>query len=117
MTTISLEDKQRAICQKYSAEYCPPASRSKVGLSRDVDTNIEPLNGLRHPPQGDSSGWYIWRGPELSDAEDYFQPMHVEHIPQECLEAADFLALPPGWRFLVAPGHVDVWFDEALLNV
>jgi hypothetical protein len=22
--------------------------------------------------------------------------------------------LPPGYRFLVAPGHDDVWFDEEL---
>ncbi len=26
-----------------------------------------------------------------------------------------YLGLPPGWRFLVAPGYVDVWEDPALL--
>lgn len=24
---------------------------------------------------------------------------------------------PAGWRFLIAPGHEDVWYDEALLRV
>lgn len=23
---------------------------------------------------------------------------------------------PPGWRFLIAPGHEDVWFDASLLG-
>lgn len=73
-----------------------------------------PLNGLRHPVVGDASGWFIWRGKDLSSASDYFQPMHVAHLVVECPEAAEFLALPPGWRFLIAPGYVDVWYDETL---
>ena len=24
--------------------------------------------------------------------------------------------LPPGWRFLIAPGHEDVWYDGSLLD-
>jgi hypothetical protein len=28
-----------------------------------------------------------------------------------------YLALPPGWRFLIATNHEDVWFDAALLDV
>ena len=43
--------------------------------------------------------------------------MHVSHLPEECPEALPFLALPPGWRFLVAGDYVDVWYDESLLNV
>ena len=30
---------------------------------------------------------------------------------------AEMLGLGPGWRFLIAPGHEDVWFDANLLNV
>lgn len=108
----TVEDRRRAICQRFSAEFCP-----KVGLSRDAGSRAQPLNGLRHPPEGDASGWYIWRGTDLSDVDDYFQPMHVEHMAEEYPEAVEFLALPPGWRFLVAPGQLDVWFDESLLKV
>jgi hypothetical protein len=25
--------------------------------------------------------------------------------------------LGPAWRFLIAPGYEDVWFDPSLLNV
>lgn len=113
----TVEDRQRAICRKFSAAFCPPSPQSKVGLSLDVVSTIQPLNGLRHLPEGDTCGWYIWRGTELSDAADYFQPVHVEHMTEECPEAVEYLALPPGWRFLIAPGHVDVWFDELLIKV
>jgi hypothetical protein len=27
-----------------------------------------------------------------------------------------YLALPAGWRFLLAPDHEDVWFDVNLLD-
>jgi hypothetical protein len=51
------------------------------------------------------------------DPDDFFQPMHIEHVPDECPEALDFLTLPPGWRFLVHGDYVDVWFDKTLLSV
>jgi hypothetical protein len=28
-----------------------------------------------------------------------------------------YLALPPGWRFLLAPGYEDVWYDPTLLDL
>lgn len=41
----------------------------------------------------------------------------VAHLRDHAPEVLPYLALPPGWRFLIAPGHEDVWFDEQLLNV
>lgn len=32
-------------------------------------------------------------------------------------EIKKYLGLPPGWRFLIAPGYEDIWFDEALLSI
>jgi len=52
----------------------------------------------------------------LSDDPDFFRPLHVEHVAEWCPEVQPYLALPPGWRFLIAPGHEDVWFDPALLE-
>jgi hypothetical protein len=51
----------------------------------------------------------------MSDADDFFKPMHVEHLPDWCPEALPYLALPPGWGFILAPGYEDVWYDEAFL--
>ena len=75
-----------------------------------------PINGLRHPIQGDTTGWFIWAGGEPSTAPDFFQPVHVAHLADWCPLALKFLGLPPGWRFLVADGYEDVWGDPSLLD-
>jgi hypothetical protein len=77
----------------------------------------DPINGLRHPPEGDPTGWYLWRGEELSQASDFFSPLHAGHLETGLPEVIPYLALPPGWRFLIAPGEEDVWYDESLLDV
>lgn len=101
----------------WGAEFVRAHPRDKLGISCNVREGIQPINGLRHPPSGDTSGWYIWAGVELSDDEDFFQPLHVEHVEEWCPGIGKYLGLAPGWRFLIAPGHEDVWFDQSLLNV
>lgn len=114
----AIEQRQREVCERYRAEFCPPSNGSKLGVARDIDSRTQPLNGLRHPPVGDTCGWYIWRGGDLpQDADDYFQPMHVTHLGDVCPEAIEFLGLAPGWRFLSAEGYIDVWYDETLLQI
>jgi hypothetical protein len=38
-------------------------------------------------------------------------------LPERCPRALKYLALPPGWRFLDAPGHEDIWRDATLLGL
>ena len=76
-----------------------------------------PINGLRHPAHGNMCGWYIWSGEELSSDDDYFKVLCYEHLVAEGWPWLDYLALPAGWRFLAAPGHEDLWFDESLFDV
>lgn len=59
------------------------------------------LNGLRQRPEAGTSGWYIWGGTTMSEAADFFDPLHHRHIAECCPAALPFLA-PPGWRFLVS---------------
>lgn len=92
-----------------------PLPQEKVGVARNVRGSLWPLNGLRHPAAGDASGWYIWAGEELSGRDDFFVPLHVSHLQDWRPEVLPYLDLPPGWRFLIAPGYEDVWFDESLL--
>ncbi|MGC0237608.1 immunity protein Imm33 domain-containing protein [Arthrobacter sp. SD76] len=33
----------------------------------------------------------------------------AQPVPQK----VPYVALPAGWRFVLAPGHEDVWFDES----
>jgi hypothetical protein len=89
----------------------------KLGLALHVSPTAIPINGLRHPPVGDTTGWYIWAGEELSDKDDFFRPVHVSHLVEEIPALEKYLALPPGWRFLVAGDYQDIWFDPSLLLV
>ena len=53
----------------------------------------------------------------MSQAEDFFSPLHVEHITEYLPEVEEYLDLPPGYRFLIdGKNHEDVWYDEELLN-
>jgi hypothetical protein len=117
MTPMDIEQGQRQVCGEHGAEYSPVAFDSKLGASADFRFGRRPLNGLRHPPEGDTCGWYLWSGEELSQATDFFQPLHVRHLVERCPEVLRFLALPPGWRFLIAEDYEDVWYDESLLKM
>jgi hypothetical protein len=110
-------DEQEATCRKYNVAYVPAPRDLRVGISRNVRDGILPINGLRHPPAGDTTGWYIWAGGEPSDRPDFFVSLHVEHLKEWCPDAIRFLGLPPGWRFLVGEEHEDVWEDPSLLDV
>jgi len=92
--------------------FCSP-TELKVGISANVQDEITPINGLRHPPKGDTTGWYIYAGLAISPEPDFFKPLHVDDW---CPQIIKYLGLPPGWRFLVAGDHEDVWFDESLLD-
>ena len=111
------EFEQRKICQKYSSDYVDAPDDLKVGISENVRDGVVPINGLRHPPEGDTSGWYIWAGEQYSDAADFFKPLHIEHLDEWNPLIKKYLGLAPGWRFLVTKDYEDVWFDEALLDV
>jgi hypothetical protein len=111
-------EDQAAVCSRFGVAPSPPLPESRLGVALNTrDDHVWPLNGLRHPPAGDTNGWYIWRGDELSEADDFFEPLHSLHLPEWCPAVVPYLALPPGWRFLLAPGHEDVWYDAALLDV
>jgi hypothetical protein len=88
-----------------------------VGISLNVKNGLQPINGLRHPPEGDTTGWYIWAGEDFSDDPDFFVPLHVKHLNEWCPEIVKYLGLPPGWRFLIANDYEDVWEDPSLLDI
>ncbi|WP_025183814.1 hypothetical protein [Leptospira kirschneri] len=111
-------EQQKIICKKLNVNYCPSSLNSKVGIALNVKSGIVlPINGLRHPIEGDTTGWYIWAGEVLSDATDFFQPLHVQHLQEWCPQIIKYLGLPPGWRFLVDGDYEDIWYDESLLVI
>ncbi|MBC8069543.1 MAG: hypothetical protein IAG13_14495 [Deltaproteobacteria bacterium] len=108
--------EQRELCERYGTGFVAAPAGLKVGVSRNLREGLAPVNGMRHPVSGDTTGWYIWAGEELSPEPDFFVPLHVEHLVDWCPEALRFLGLPPGWRFLLAGEYVDVWEDPSLLD-
>jgi hypothetical protein len=109
-------DEQLSVCKVYGVDCVEAPSKMKVGIADNVRSGTQPLNGLRHPPEGDTTGWYIWAGTELIESPDFFMPLHAEHLSEWCPEIVKFLGLPPGWRFLKAGEYEDVWFDAGLLK-
>jgi hypothetical protein len=107
--------QQMALPLRFGASPDLPHDDLKVGIALNVRTGLQPLNALRHRPEGDMSGWYIWAGEEVSEDADFFEPLHLSHLLDWCPPIVPYLALPPGWRVLLAPGYEDVWFDESLL--
>lgn len=111
------QQEQQDLCRKYGTKFVESPKHLKVGIARNVKEGALPINGLRHPPQGDTTGWYIWGGDELNNDSNAFEPLHVAHIADWCPAVLKYLGLPPGWRFLVTEDYEDVWEDESLLNV
>jgi hypothetical protein len=113
---MDLIKEQKIVCEQYDSSYTESPSFLKVGISANIKDGIYPINGLRHPIQGDATGWYIWAGDYSSDP-NFFVPIHVGHLKEWCPQVMRFLGLAPGWRFLIAPNYVDVWKDISLLDV
>jgi len=107
--------EQKSVCERVGAAYFPCDPGVKVGIARNVLSGVEPLHGMRIPPAGGTCGWYIWAG-EYSDAADFFVPLHAAHLAEWAPLAVKYLALAPGWRFIVTDTYEDVWYDEILLG-
>ena len=108
---------QKELCLRFGAGYESLDLNLNLGVSENLLSGVLPLNGLRHPPERDTCGWYLWPGEELSEAPDFFQPWHVYHLVERRPDIAKYLGLAPGWRFMVASDYEDVWFDLRLLEV
>lgn len=99
--------EQKEICEKYNSTYTESSPHLKIGISKNIHDEIWPINGLRHNLEGDTTGWYIWRG-EYSFEDDFFVPLHVSHLDETCPLVVKYLGLAPGWRFLITDGYEDV---------
>ena len=114
---MTISAAQRKLCEKYGATPFEAPPHLTAGVAANVKGDLIPVNGLRHPPAGDTSGWFLWAGEELSKDPEFFRPTHIEHLRDIRPEVLRYLALPPGWRFLIAGDYEDVWYDESLLDV
>lgn len=108
-------NKQKEICKNNNSIWKPINKKLKVGISMNFDK--DPINGLRHPAEKGTTGWFIWTG-DYSEADDFFQPMCAEYLLQQRPEIIKYLGLDIGFRFLSdSKGYEDIWFDEKLKNI
>ena len=73
-----IERNQLETCRHFRCEFVAAPQESKLGIALRTISN-SPVNGLRHPAEKDTNGWFIWCGTELSQAADFFSPLHTSH--------------------------------------
>ena len=111
---------QRQVCERYGVPYVPTRPNLKIGLN--LNGEQYPINGLREPLEtayDKLAGWWIWNGERVDSQASFsaleWDALHAAHLADQCPEALPYLALPPGWRFLIATDYEDVWEDPSLL--
>jgi hypothetical protein len=112
----SVTPEQREVCERFGVAPWPASKELKVEVARNVKPGSLPVNGRRRRPEGEMVGWYVWGGDQPPVDPDFFAPLHLEHLLEWCPKVWRYLALPPGWRFLIASDHEDVWRDPSLLQ-
>ena len=107
----SMDEK---VCDTKGVKAVVPAPGTKLGIALST-LGKEPINGLRHNPTKGTNGWYIWCGDTFSEADDFFKPLHIEHIDEYFPMVKQYLDLPPGYRFQIdSKNYEDIWFDTEL---
>jgi hypothetical protein len=110
-------DGASRMCRRFGVAALRPRPGTMIGVALGRAAAAEPLNAIRHPPVGQSNGWYVWRGGQIPhDDDEFFSPMHIEHATSRFPGLLPYLALPLGFGVILAPGYEDVWQDEALLE-
>jgi hypothetical protein len=108
-------EKQKEICNKFQSKWNPINKKLMVGCASELNSN--PINGLRHPEEKGTTGWFIWTG-DYSDSDDFFKPVCAEHLLQKRPQLIKYLGLDIGHRFLIdEKGYEDIWFDEKLTKL
>ena len=110
---------QMEFCLKNNFPYFQLDWNQKIGISKNFNPELFPINGLRHPITESSAGWYIWSGDEFSTESDFFEPIHAYHLIEKYPELIKYLGLPVGYRFLYdqKKNYEDIWKDESLLKI
>ncbi|BFO56700.1 MULTISPECIES: hypothetical protein [Comamonadaceae] len=110
-----LNPDRKMICEKYGSKYHEFLENLNVGVNIE-SLGMIPVYGVRINPAFGTSGWYIWGG-KYSEDEDFFKPIHGFHLIQKLPGLSKYLALAPGFKFIVdGDGYEDVWFDPSSLK-
>lgn len=110
-----LEKKQKAICKKNSSDFVKSIGSDKCGIARNFNDTVGPIHGMRQQDSGKKT-WYFWKG-DYSTDDDFFVPLHINHLNEWSELIPPYLALDAGFRFILDDeGYEDVWFDKNLIE-
>ena len=117
--TDDILKEQKDVAERFGTKWSVCDPDLMVGISKEIGQKAYPIHGLRHSPEGDGTGWFIWAGGNEipQDDNNFFSPTHAKHIFSDYPQIAKYLGLPPGWRFVIDDkGYEDVWFDDKIVN-
>jgi hypothetical protein len=105
---------QNQKCKHFGSPAVYPEPHSRIGVALQTKGK-QPINGMRAFPDDGFAGWYIWAGDYSSD-DDFFQPVHISHLPVIWPELLPYLALAPDYRFIMDDdGYEDVWNEPVII--
>jgi hypothetical protein len=112
-----IENSQKEVCKKVKVNWTPVDRNFMIAINDSLFTTTQPINGLRHPRQQTIDGWYLWSGKEIpQEQNNFFVPIHIDHLIENRPLVLKYLGLPEGWRFQINDnGYEDIWFDEKIL--
>lgn len=103
---------QKNICRKYASDFSTPDPNLKIGIALETIGN-QPTRGVRRQPSDGTAGWFIYCG-EYSAEPDFYKPVHVAHVSEIIPQVLPYLALSPGFNFIIDnEGYEDVWHEGA----
>ncbi|WP_010604482.1 immunity protein Imm33 domain-containing protein [Pseudoalteromonas maricaloris] len=105
---------QQECCENYRAQYTPVDEEQMVVISDGVYEGL-PLEGVRYPSPDHMSGWWLTTDEYNGDTSS-LKTVHFTHIVEHRPEVAIYMALPPGYRFMLGGQEEHVWFDEEVAN-
>mgnify|MGYP003613619740 CR=1 FL=1 len=104
---------QEETCRRAGSPVCIPNENLKIGIALQTK-KLQPVTGMRGVPENGTEGWYVWAG-EYSKDPDFFQPIHIIHLIEIWPEIVPYLALAPGYRFIIDnEGYEDMWYEPII---
>ncbi|MBM7368146.1 immunity protein Imm33 domain-containing protein [Gordonia hydrophobica] len=98
---------QQDVCRRFGYSAVAPEPMVAVALST---IGAMPVYGTRIVLlEGYTTSWFIHCG-EYSDAEDFYQALHLTKLSEILPLAVPYLGLPHGSKFIIDDrGYEDVW--------
>lgn len=109
-TAISVVRQQSEICWEQNLIPLFPNFNQSVVISDDVYEGKD-IEGIRYDSPQDETGWYLITDDYNGDIKS-LKMVHFYHIAFARPDIMKYLAIPPGYRFLMGNGNIQIAKDE-----